>query len=154
MRILKKIVKNKPGSAFAGSGSEDGSARGIARFVRICRFKFNLVLLNIRGRNGCGRIEGAAVVVVVVVDGGSVAGSAVVGSDSGSLDGSLLDSGAKFSKMNFVFEYMLRLLYIKTQIQNLCDSFLMNMKFVVYFSRYFTHFHKLKSHYFNCVHTK
>lgn len=54
--------------------------RGMARLVRICLFKFNLVLLNIRGRNGCGRIDGAAVVVdVVVEDGGSVAGS-VVGS--------------------------------------------------------------------------
>lgn len=57
-----------------------GSARGMARLVRICLFKLSLVLLNIRGRNGCGRSDGAAVVVVVVVDdGGSVAGS-VVGS--------------------------------------------------------------------------
>lgn len=58
---------------------ENRKLRGMARLVRICLFKFNLVLLNIRGRNGCGRIDGAAVVVVVVEDGGSVAGS-VVGS--------------------------------------------------------------------------
>lgn len=91
-RILFVVVEinqgmkdeDKPGSAFAGSGSEDGSARGTARLVRICRFKFNLVRLNIRGLNGCGRIDGAAVVVVVVVvdDGGSVSGSAVVGSEN------------------------------------------------------------------------
>lgn len=79
-KILEDLEINIPGSAFAGSGSEDGSARGMARLVRICRFKFNLVLLNVRGRNGCGRMDGAAVVVVVVDDGGSVIGSAVVGS--------------------------------------------------------------------------
>lgn len=49
--------------------------RGMARLVRICLFKFSRVLLNIRGRKGCGRIDGDAVVVVVVEDGGSVAGS-------------------------------------------------------------------------------
>lgn len=78
--------EDKPGS-FAGSGSEYGSARGMARLVRICRFKFNLVRLNIRGLNGCGRIDGAAVVVVVVVvdDGGSVSGSAVVGSKNANI---------------------------------------------------------------------